>query len=103
MAGVLNIKPIITINADGKTEVVAKTFSSAQARKKMIEIVTKEAAGKRHLRFMVAHANAPDTAADLAEQLRRRFERRDIPVTSVSPALGVHAGPGAAAVAFLGE
>lgn len=103
MARMLNLKPILTINTEGKAQVLAKAFSSRQARKKLVEIVKQEARGKRNLRFMVAHANAPETAAYLAGQLRKHFELRDVPITSVSPALGVHAGPGAAAIAFLGE
>ncbi len=103
IAGLLNIRPIITLNAEGRPQVVAKAFSRDQSHRKLIEIATQAAAGKRKLRMMVAHANAPEAAAFLAGQLRRRLELAEVPVTSVSPALGVHAGPGAVAIAFLGE
>ncbi|NUO84169.1 DegV family protein, partial [candidate division KSB1 bacterium] len=99
----LKLKPLLTLNAEGKPEAVAKTFGGEHGHKKLLELVKREAMGKRNLRFMVAHANAPETAAFYANALRKHFELREVPIVSVSPALGAHAGPGAAAVAFLGE
>jgi len=103
LANLLKLKPLLTLNAEGKPEAVAKTFGGEHGHKKLLELVKREAMGKRNLRFMVAHANAPETAAFYANALRKHFELREVPIVSVSPALGAHAGPGAAAVAFLGE
>jgi hypothetical protein len=103
VAKLLNLKPILTINADGKVVAAAKTFGGQHARKKLMEIVKRETAGKRKLRFLVAHANAPETAAYHAEWIRKYFEVSEVAIVSASPALGAHAGPGAAGIAFLGE
>jgi DegV family protein with EDD domain len=103
LAKVLNLKPILTFDSAGKPKAVAKTMGGRAGQRKLLEIVKKAAAGKRNLRFMVAHASAPETGAFYAEQLRRSFEVHEIPIVAVSPALGAHAGPGAAAVSFLGE
>ncbi len=103
LANLLNLKPLLTFNAAGKPEVVGKTFGGEHGHKKLVELVKREAMGKRNLRFMVAHANAPETAAFYASQMRKHFELKEVPIVSVSPALGAHAGPGAAAIAFLGE
>jgi hypothetical protein len=102
-ARLLNLKPILTLTPEGKAEVVAKTIGGVPARKKMIDLVCKAARGKKNLRFMVGHADAIETAGFYAAQIRRHFEVLDVPIVSVSPALGAHAGPGAAAIAFLGE
>lgn len=103
LANLLNLKPILIMNANGKPEAVAKTFGGRAGHRKLFEMVKEQAMRRRNLRFMVAHAAAPETAAFYAEQIRRHFEVRDVPVVSVSPALGAHAGPGAAGIAFLGE
>jgi DegV family protein with EDD domain len=99
----LNLKPILRINSEGKAELVAKTFGGEHGRRKLMEIVKKEAIGKRKLRFLVAHANAPEAAREAAEQIRRYFEVPEVAVVGVSPALGAHGGPGAVGIAFLGE
>ena len=103
LAKLMNLKPIVTLNGQGKVETVAKTFGGTAALKKTLDLVCKQAMGKRKLRFAVAHANAPEKANWLVAQIRKQFEVREVMVVSVSPALGAHAGPGAAGIAFLGE
>ena len=69
---------------------------------KTLKLVCKEAMGKRNLKFAVAHANDLEKASWLSERIKREFEVQDVMIVNVSPALGAHAGPGAAGVAFLG-
>ncbi|MCH6559616.1 DegV family protein [candidate division KSB1 bacterium] len=105
VARLLNLKPILTLDAEGKVQTLTKTFGGAAALEKIIQLVCREAAGKKNLRFGVAHANAPEKAKYLVKQIARQFEikKKDIMIVHVSPALGAHAGPGATGVAFLGE
>jgi DegV family protein with EDD domain len=103
LARLLKLKPILAIDAAGKVEAVAKTFGGDHGRRKLMQIVKRKAAGKRKLRFLVAHANNPEGARYHAEWIRRYFEIPEVSIVSVSPALGAHAGPGAVGIAFLGE
>ena len=103
IAQLLKLKPILTFDAEGKVKVVAKTFGGDHARRKLAAIVKRATTGKRKLRFLVAHANNLEGARFHAEWIRKYFEVPEVDVVSVSPALGAHAGPGAVAVAFLGE
>ncbi|MFQ5824775.1 MAG: DAK2 domain-containing protein [bacterium] len=102
LAKALNLMPILTIDAEGKVKVAAKTFGGKAAMKKTMDFVCKEAYGKKNLRFAVGHANAPKTAAWYNEQIKKQFEVKEVMIVNVSPALGAHVGPGAAGVAFLG-
>lgn len=103
LARLLRLKPILLMNADGKPEVVAKTFGGDHGRRKLMEIVKRAATGKRRLRFLVAHANNPEGARFHAEWIRKYFEIPEVTIVSVAPVLGAHAGPGAIGIAFLGE
>ena len=103
LAKVLNLRPIVTIDAEGKVQTVAKTFGGKAAQKKIMQLVCQEAGRKKNVRFAVAHANAPETANWFVAQIKKQFAVKDVMVVNVSPALGAHAGPGAAGVAFLGE
>ncbi len=103
LAKALNLKPIITLDANGKVQTLAKTFGGKAAQTRIMQMVCKEATGKKNLQLAVAHANALETANWYVEQIKKQFEIRDVMVVNVSPALGAHAGPGAAGVAFLGE
>ena len=103
IAQLLKLKPILTFDAEGKVKVVAKTFGGDHARRKLAAIIKRETTGKRKLRFLVAHANNLEGARFHAEWIRKYFEVPEVDIVGVSPALGAHAGPGAVAVAFLGE
>ncbi|MFQ5651028.1 MAG: DAK2 domain-containing protein [bacterium] len=103
LARAFHLNPVLTVNRSGAVEMAAKTFDAETALAKVMEFVSKASAGKKNLRFGVAHANAPEKAAWLEGQLKQRFDTKDMIVTNVSPALGAHTGPGAAGVAFLGE
>lgn len=103
LAKVLNLRPILTLDEQGRAVTVTKVFTEQAGRKKTMQLVCEAAMGKRNLRFAVAHANAPEKAEWFVKQIKRQFEVSDVMVVNVSPALGAHAGPGAAGVAFLGE
>jgi DegV family protein with EDD domain len=103
LANLVNIKLILTIDADGRAQIVTKTFGAASGRRRLMEIVKREAAGKYNLQFIVAHANTPETAASYVEEIRNHFDPKNISIVSVSPALGSHIGPGAVTIVFLGD
>jgi len=103
LARMLNLKPILTLDRNGQVQTLSKTVGGTSALKKVMQLVKEQAIGKKKLRFAVGHANAPDKANWFVKQIRREFETQNVMVVNVSPALGAHAGPGAAGVAFLGE
>ena len=95
LGSLLKMRPVISCNADGIYETVAKVRGSAQAISRAISLAATEAG--KHLRFSiaVAHGSAVEEANKAMAELKRllpqcvRFIRTDI-----SPALSVHTGPG---------
>ncbi|MBD3288417.1 DegV family EDD domain-containing protein [candidate division KSB1 bacterium] len=102
IAKVLNLKPIVTFDRGGHVKPSGKAFGYKSALKKALNLATKKAKTFRKVKFMVAHTDAVELAEWLVVQLKQRFDVDDIPIVEAAPVLGVHAGPGAAAVAFLG-
>jgi DegV family protein with EDD domain len=95
LGSLLKLKPIISCNADGIYETVAKVRGSAQALTKAISMAVTEAG--RHVRFAiaVAHGSALEEANRVMEELKRRLPHCErFTKTDVSPALSVHTGPG---------
>jgi len=99
IAKVLGLLPVLTLTREGKAEPAARARGFGGARRKMMELLF-EAAGSGG-RFGVAHADAASAADDLARQVRARFPESEVMIVEVGPALGVHGGPGAVAVAVL--
>ena len=102
IVNLLKMKPILTMDAEGKAQIIAKAWGASHSRRKLMRIVKREAQGKQKLRFIVAHSDALATANILAEQIQKSFDVVDVPVVPISPALGSHVGPKSAAVVFLG-
>lgn len=96
------LRPILTFDADGSLQMVDRALFGASARKKVLARVVAEASGLRDLRVAIAHAAAPETAQWYADQIRACLDPVDLFVTEIAPALGVHGGPGAAGIAFIG-
>jgi len=95
----LNIKPLIGME-DGLIVPLGQARSRKRAYRKMVDMV--EAAVGRMGRIKIAYVHA--AAREEAEKLKAMVEARLTCVESViaelSPALGVHTGPGTAGVCF---
>jgi DegV family protein with EDD domain len=94
VGSVLKIKPVISCAEDGVYYTVSKARSEAKAVGKMIAEAAKVAAGAQHVSIAVAHGHNPELLQSTCVQLA---EVTGLPVNytgDVSPALGVHTGPG---------
>ena len=101
MAGLLNIKPILTIQ-NGKLELLERIRTQKKARGRVIELATQAANGKPIERMGVVHVAAPEAAKDFAQQLRASLNcPADILVADLTPGLSVHAGAGLVGTALV--
>ncbi len=105
VAKLLHIKPVLCFDPrkGGKVEVAAKGIGPRRAGEKLFALLERAAAKLANPRFAVAHVGAPDTAARYAAELEARFGVAPLYVVPASPVLGCHSGPGACAVALLGD
>lgn len=101
----LRIKPVLRFDPrrGGKVTVAARGIGPRSAGEKLFTLLEKAVAGLAEPRFAVAHVNAPETAARYARELETRFGVAPLYVVPASPVLGCHSGPGACAVALLGN
>ena len=97
---VLGIVPIISINDEGKYYTYAKTRSYNLSIKKMEESVA-EIVGEQTADIAVVQGGAKERAAELYDSLKGRLKNvRNMYVCHVSPALGVHTGPGLVGITY---
>ncbi len=101
IASLLHIKPLIGV------EKVRGTYSQlGQARlfekavKGLVELMSKQHEPGSELRVQVLHAQNPDGAAMLREQVEKVFKCHWLPVGPLSLVLGAHTGPTMVGVAY---
>lgn len=95
----MGIIPTISINDAGLYYTYAKNRSYTIAVKKIEETIKDLVKGKL-VDIAVMHGNALDKAKELYANLKNIDSIRNIYFSSVSPALGVHTGPGLIGVAY---
>ena len=92
---VLGLRPIITCNADGIYETVKKARGWKNAVSTALEQAISFGSGVSSFNIAVAHSNAAKEAASILKTLKSRLpEYKQAFLSTISPALTVHTGPG---------
>jgi DegV family protein with EDD domain len=95
----LNVKPILAIE-DGKVLPIDSVRTQKKALERVLEIIEERTAGHKNVRIATLHANNPDTAQELLDEISKRITPVEKIFSEVSPVVGTHAGPGAAGLAY---
>jgi DegV family protein with EDD domain len=102
MGAALNIKPLLHIT-NGTIEPLAQVRTKPKAIARMLDAVEARLGGKRMAEAAVIDASCAEEGDALAEQVRERFGISPVYRTVLSPAIGVHGGPGTVGVVFYAE
>lgn len=95
LGSLLKIKPIITCNEEGQYVVAKKVRGHVAALATLVRLAMDEAKKWAHYRVIVAHGGAKEEGTRILEELKRRIPNAvDYILSQISPALGVHTGPG---------
>jgi DegV family protein with EDD domain len=97
-----HFKPIISVNAEGTYFTYCKTRGRNKSIEKLIEIVEQHACGQP-IRIAVMHGGAKKEGEKILERLRKLPNIKEIIFSDISPALGVHTGPGLLGVSYCDE
>ena len=100
LGSALNIKPLLTLE-DGKIESVEKIRTKGKALDRLVEIVAEKTAGRTPVRLATLHANAEAEAQSVLAAAAGKLNPVEKFLTSVSPVIGTHAGPGTVGLAYM--
>jgi len=96
----LNFKPLLEI-VDGAFEGRERVRTHSKALNRLIELTIEKIDDRHPVYLAVMHANAPDIAADFLAKTESLIESKGSLITSVSPGVGVHLGPGTVGLAYM--
>lgn len=95
----LHLKPVISVNSEGKYFTFCKAKGRKKSIDKLIELVEKNTKDKP-FNLAILHGGAKAECEAIFERLRQLPNLREITTSDISPALGVHTGPGLLGVCF---
>ncbi|MBE7087821.1 MAG: DegV family protein [Clostridiales bacterium] len=101
MGNLFGIRPILTMNSEGKMDSIAKGKGKADTLKKILEYVrTLQDDIKSHT-VIIGHADAYDLALGIESMLKNEYgEDLDTKIVVVNPTAGSHCGPDTVGVCF---
>ena len=96
---VLNIKPLIVFDEEGKLKVVEKNKGLKKSFLRVMEHINKAPMDETN-RSVVVHTNNPDGAKLLADMMEKQTGIRPW-ITIMGPVIGAHVGPGSVSCGWL--
>lgn len=94
------LKPIISIDLDGKPKIAAIAFSAKGNRKKLVKLLKKAQSTQTIKTIAIAHSNASAASEEVANACQQAINLKPLYVSECSSTALVHVGPGSIAVAY---
>lgn len=100
VAGALNIKPVLHMDADGKIVPFSKTRGHRGARNKLIELMEDLGSNLASQTVGICHSACPDDAEYLRNTIKEKFQVPEVIIGEIGPVIGSHVGAGTFSVFF---
>ncbi|MBQ7707859.1 MAG: DegV family protein [Lachnospiraceae bacterium] len=98
----LKIKPILSVDEEGKLVVKSKARGTGKALDYLISRVDEEVSDFSKIHFNIGNADSLEKAEKIKEMLLERGAKEEnIFISSIGPIIGTHVGPGMAAIAYV--
>lgn len=98
----LKIKPILSVDEEGKLVVKSKARGVGKALDFIISKVKEDVEDLANLRAIIGHADAMDNAGKLkAMAIEAGMKEENIMIAPIGPIIGTHVGAGMTAIAFV--
>jgi DegV family protein with EDD domain len=101
LAKVLNLKPIVSVDAEGASKLHGAAFSIRANLRRIVAMVEAQHAREPLLAWAVVHAHSPEEARLLAARLEAKLGFPPVHVSEISAVVGMNAGRGALSVVVI--
>lgn len=103
IARVLDLKPVIALDQNGKASLFTKSFSEKGSMKKVMKNISKIIRGKKIWEYAITHADNPSAAQWYAVEMEKLTGKKPVFIDHASPALAANTGPGISCVSLMLE
>lgn len=100
---VLHIKPILTLNHEGRVIPVVKVRGRKKAIDKIFELVIERIKQPEEQIICISHGDCIDEAIKLKQRIENKINVKGFLINDIGPVVGTYGGPGAIAVFFIGK
>ena len=101
MGGIIGIRPILTMNSEGKMVPVGKVKGRRNAVTKLVDYVQELGVDVEKHTLVIGHADAMHLVEEIQTELKNRFGNNlTFEVIPVNPTAGAHCGPDTLGIGF---
>lgn len=103
---VLNVKPILSVDAEGHLNAIGKVRGRHKAIQKLASLLGETASDPDELRttkIIIMHADVPEAAEELRGLVREKYGATDIEIGILPAVIGVHTGPTLLSIYYIDE
>lgn len=99
----VQIKPIIHVDNEGKLQVIAKERGRKKSLNKIVDMAVEQSKGWENDMVMITHGDCIEDAEYVAGLVREKMGVSQILINNIGTVIGSHTGPGVVAVFFMGD
>ena len=105
LGSMINIKPILHINEEGKLVPISKVRGRKKSLTTLVDLMESKVGSYRDHQIMVTvvHGDCEDEANALADMIKERFGYQEVMLAPIGPSIGAHSGPGTIGILFMGD
>ncbi len=102
VGSMLQIKPVLHVDNDGRLINIGKARGRHAALKALVNRMEQTAIDPRDQTVFISHGDCLEDAELVAQMIRDRFGVQNIYLNYIGPVIGAHAGPGTVALFYMG-
>lgn len=103
VGSLMNIKPLMHVANDGKLYVTGKARGRKAAMNHLIDSVGEKGVDLENQIIFMVHGDCEDEAKIIGEEVKKRYNVKDVIYNCLDPVIVSHSGPGTLAIFFLGN
>lgn len=103
VGSILNIKPILCVDIEGKLVSLFKVKGRKKSIHSLFEMMVKYVESPENQTIFICHADCKEDANTLKVLILEKFKVKDVIITKMGTTIGSHAGPGTLVLSFLGK
>lgn len=97
---ILKIKPVLTLDQDGRVETIEKIRTTHKAISRIVELYLDETKDKDVITF-ISHAHNDEGVKLITDMVHQIYPERQIVTSYLTPVVGAHCGPKAIAIGYI--
>lgn len=103
VGSVLNIKPVMHVNDEGKLILIEKARGRRKSLDALVQHMMETVTNPTEQVIGISHGDCEEDARYVVEKVRSKWQVKEVLVHILDPVIGAHSGPGTVALFFIGS